>query len=146
MKKIVQKKSNSKFRYSMVMGFVLITALGVVSSYSSVSSAEASKPPLVSMVPESFTDLAKDSSPAVVNISTVKTVKNEGQVFRHFFGEAPGAHGTRMIRLTSFLNIFLIMFRSRNLRKPAWGPVLLLKRTDISLPITMSSQMRIKSR
>lgn len=43
----------------------------------------AATPP---MVPLSFTDLADQSSPAVVNIRTVKTLRGSGRVYRHFFG------------------------------------------------------------
>ncbi len=42
--------------------------------------------PIVHMVPLSFTDLAAESSPAVVNIRTVTTLKSDGRVYRHFFG------------------------------------------------------------
>jgi serine protease Do len=45
------------------------------------------------MVPASFTDLAKQTSPSVVNISTVKTIKSQGRVFRHFFGGPQGPEG-----------------------------------------------------
>ena len=38
------------------------------------------------MVPASFSELAKEAQPGVVNIRTVKTVKGGGRVFRHFFG------------------------------------------------------------
>lgn len=37
-----------------------------------------------SAIPESFSKLAETVSPAVVNISTVKTIKGGGPVFRHF--------------------------------------------------------------
>jgi serine protease Do len=37
-----------------------------------------------SSIPESFSKLAETVSPAVVNISTVKTIKGGGPVFRHF--------------------------------------------------------------
>jgi serine protease Do len=37
------------------------------------------------MVPSSFSDLAEEVSPVVVNIRTVKTTKGGGRVFRHFF-------------------------------------------------------------
>ncbi len=36
-------------------------------------------------IPESFSSLAETVSPAVVNISTVKTIKGGGPVFRHFY-------------------------------------------------------------
>jgi serine protease Do len=55
-----------------------------------VSHPVESKPvekPALPMIPESFTDLAKTCSPAVVNISTVKTISGKsGRVFQHFFG------------------------------------------------------------
>jgi S1-C subfamily serine protease len=51
------------------------------------SRTETSQPtPMVQMAPLSFTDLADASSPAVVNIRTVKTLKSGGRVYRHFFG------------------------------------------------------------
>jgi serine protease Do len=59
-----------------------------------VSHPVESKPvekPVVHMIPESFTDLAKTCSPAVVNISTVKTLSGKsGRVFQHFFGGPQG--------------------------------------------------------
>lgn len=43
--------------------------------------------PVGRMIPDNFTDLAKTCSPAVVNISTVKTLSGRsGRVFQHFFG------------------------------------------------------------
>jgi serine protease Do len=44
----------------------------------------------VNMVPESFSTLAKEARPSVVNIRTEKTVKGGGRVFKHFFG--PGGN------------------------------------------------------
>jgi len=43
-----------------------------------------------SAIPESFSKLAETVSPAVVNISTVKTIKGGGPVFRHFHQNPPG--------------------------------------------------------
>lgn len=48
--------------------------------------ANAATPKAVRMIPESFSELADQARPAVVNISTVKTTKDGGRVFRHFFG------------------------------------------------------------
>jgi len=48
--------------------------------------ASAAKPNTVQMIPESFSELADQARPAVVNIRTVKTTKDGGRVFRHFFG------------------------------------------------------------
>ncbi|NOY69294.1 MAG: DegQ family serine endoprotease [Deltaproteobacteria bacterium] len=46
----------------------------------------------VVMVPQNFTQLAKTTGPAVVNIRTVKTLKSQGPVFRHRFN-MPGQRG-----------------------------------------------------
>jgi serine protease Do len=43
----------------------------------------------VVMVPNNFSQLAKDAKPSVVNIRTVSTVKGGGKVFEHFFGVPP---------------------------------------------------------
>jgi serine protease Do len=43
----------------------------------------------VIMVPNNFSQLARDAKPSVVNIRTVTTVKGGGKVFRHFFGAPP---------------------------------------------------------
>ena len=48
--------------------------------------ADAATPKTVRMIPESFSELADQARPAVVNIRTVKTTKDGGRVFRHFFG------------------------------------------------------------
>ncbi|GMQ79885.1 MAG: DegQ family serine endoprotease [Thermodesulfobacteriota bacterium] len=40
--------------------------------------------------PESFSTLAETVSPAVVNISTIKTIKGGGRVFRHFYQSPKG--------------------------------------------------------
>jgi serine protease Do len=53
----------------------------------SVTPARANDVP---MVPANFTDLAVKARPGVVNISTERTIKGGGQVFRHFFGEPFG--------------------------------------------------------
>ena len=48
--------------------------------------ATASKDPTtVRMVPENFSKLAQEVRPGVVNIRTVRTMKDGGPVFRHFF-------------------------------------------------------------
>ena len=43
----------------------------------------------VVMVPNNFSQLAKDAKPSVVNIRTVTTIKGGGRVFKHFFGGPP---------------------------------------------------------
>ena len=42
------------------------------------------------MIPASFSELAKEAKPAVVNIQTVKTIPGGGRVFQHFFGQPFG--------------------------------------------------------
>ncbi|MCK5542788.1 MAG: Do family serine endopeptidase [Desulfobacterales bacterium] len=44
------------------------------------------------MVPVDFSELAEKAKPAVVNISTVKTIKGGGRVFRHFFDQQPNGN------------------------------------------------------
>nr|NJM04550.1 trypsin-like serine protease [Desulfobacula sp.] len=46
----------------------------------------------VPMVPESFSELAREAKPAVVNIQTEKTIEGGGRVFRHFFGSPHGGN------------------------------------------------------
>jgi len=46
----------------------------------------------VQMVPESFSELARQAKPAVVNIQTEKTIEGGGRVFRHFFGSPHGGN------------------------------------------------------
>lgn len=71
---------------------VIIAFLGgmtVLFPAGSASSAAGSKPEPTPSIPESFTKLASDASPAVVNIRTVKTMEGR-DVFREFFGQQPG--------------------------------------------------------
>ncbi len=46
----------------------------------------------VQMVPESFSELARQAKPAVVNIQTQKTLEGGGRVYRHFFGSPFGGN------------------------------------------------------
>jgi serine protease Do len=59
-----------------------------------ISFLMASQPALAArknqMIPASFSDLARDARPGVVNIQTVKTVQGGGRVFQHFFGQPFG--------------------------------------------------------
>lgn len=68
-----------------VVAIAIATAyLFVFSPYT--TTAGCSQPPAVQMVPQSFTQLAKNCGPSVVNISTVKTLTSgAGRVFEHFF-------------------------------------------------------------
>ena len=72
--------------------FGIIAAVSIAVAYLFVFSpyitiAGCSQPPPVKMVPQDFTQLSKTCGPAVVNISTVKTLTSGGgRVFEHFFG------------------------------------------------------------
>lgn len=46
----------------------------------------------VQMVPASFSELAKQAKPGVVNIQTEKTIEGGGRVYRHFFGSPFGGN------------------------------------------------------
>ena len=50
-------------------------------------------------VPESFSNLAKSVSPAVVNIRTEKTIKDGGRAFRHFNRNPFGQDDPFQVRL-----------------------------------------------
>lgn len=64
----------------MVMGLSVFPVLGKI-SYAAVQ-----------MVPESFSELARQAKPGVVNIQTVKTIEGGGRVYRHFFGSPYGGN------------------------------------------------------
>ncbi len=81
---------NNRWKTFGVLSAVIIMAvtLFVFTPYS--TTAAGTRAPIVKMVPQNFTQLAKNCGPAVVNISTVKTLSSGGgRVFEHFFG-GPG--------------------------------------------------------
>ena len=73
-----------------IFGLMIILIAGFIWGYALESDIAAKKEPEIEspamMVPASFSELAKQAQPGVVNIRTVKTVKGGGRVFRHFFG------------------------------------------------------------
>ena len=62
--------------------------VGILAGFIPVVSATTPETGVV-MVPNNFSQLAKDARPSVVNIRTVTTVKDGGRVFKHFFGAPP---------------------------------------------------------
>ena len=64
----------------MVIGLSVFPTLGKI-SYAAVQ-----------MVPESFSELARQAKPAVVNIQPEKTIEGGGRVYRHFFGSPYGGN------------------------------------------------------
>jgi len=71
--------------YKSIMVAVLV---GMLAGFIPAVSATAQEAGVV-MVPNNFSQLAKDAKPSVVNIRTVTTVKGGGRVFNHFFGGPP---------------------------------------------------------
>src|SRR4030042_5770047 len=85
------------FRKWTILGWTLvciIAGFGLATFLDPVSAPVAQTSALMQGTPSSFSDLAKQASPSVVNISTVKVVKGRGQMpmpfgpndpFRDFF-------------------------------------------------------------
>lgn len=81
---------NKVHKNRLIIGLMISLIAGFIWVYSFESQTEAKKASETEsqamMVPASFSELAKEAQPGVVNIRTVKTVKGGGRVFRHFFG------------------------------------------------------------
>jgi serine protease Do len=82
--------------------FFLIAGFSIATLFDPISGPEAQTSPVAPVAPGSFSQLAKNASPSVVNISTVKVVKGGGQIpspfgpddpfrefFERFFGDQP---------------------------------------------------------
>ena len=70
------------------MRFSVMVAALVFSLVFSAGIKESGAAP--TLIPDSFSSLARDAKPAVVNISTVKVIQGGGRVFKHFFGQPFG--------------------------------------------------------
>jgi serine protease Do len=83
---VIKPTHTSSWRMGFgVMAVVLILAgMFLAAGLDLTKDTSASNPPLSVMVPQSFSEVAKAVSPAVVNISTEKVVKRGGRTFRHF--------------------------------------------------------------
>jgi len=64
---------------AVIIGMCIILTL--------MGDAAIAKAARVQMIPESFSSLAENAKPGVVNIRTVKLMKGGGRVFKHFFGQ-----------------------------------------------------------
>ena len=71
----------------------------------------------VPLVPIDFVGLAKEASPAVVNISTVKTIEGRGRVFDHFFRSPRGGNDP----FDQFFNRFFDQIPEREYRQRSLG-------------------------
>ena len=72
-------------RNSVIAVFTVFFVAIFIAGYG-LTTATASKDTGLRMIPESFSALAENARPGVVNIRTVKTVNGGGPVFRHFYG------------------------------------------------------------
>ena len=72
----------------VLTGFVMAVLLSILAGVfiGSLTGCDNKKSAEVIGFPQSFADLAEKVKPAVVNISTEKTVRIPGSPFRHFFG------------------------------------------------------------
>jgi len=95
----------------LLLAFILIPGPGGSPDARSASSA-------VAMVPQSFSQLAKSASPAVVNISTVKTVNGGGRVYEHFFR---GPQGRQQDQFQNFFDQFFNNAPQREFKQKSLG-------------------------
>jgi serine protease Do len=72
----------------LIRALLFFTAISLVAiaGIGIAKESGAAPDPATVMIPANFSELAKTTSPAVVNIRTVKTVKGGGRVFKHFQG------------------------------------------------------------
>ncbi|HUT72318.1 MAG TPA: DegQ family serine endoprotease [Desulfatiglandales bacterium] len=97
--------------------FFLIAGFSLATLFDPISGPEAQTSPVVPVAPGSFSQLAKNASPSVVNISTVKVVKGGGQIpspfgpndpFREFFERFFGDRAPRDFKQRSLGTGFII--------------------------------------
>jgi len=101
-----------RFRWIVLIA-VVVALLGggaILFPVGNASSAAGAKPGAAPMIPANFTELARQASPAVVNIRTVQTVNGAGDAFRHFFGgpqqQQPGQPGQPQTPFDEFFERF----------------------------------------
>jgi serine protease Do len=97
--------------------FFLIAGFSIATLFDPISGPEAQTSPVAPVAPGSFSQLAKNASPSVVNISTVKVVKGGGQIpspfgpddpFREFFERFFGDRAPRDFKQRSLGTGFII--------------------------------------
>jgi serine protease Do len=82
---VTDRQSHSVKAFTIWILFV-VSALIAIASLRIAKEAGAVSHSGTVMIPANFSELAKTTSPAVVNIRTVKTIKGGGRVFKHFQG------------------------------------------------------------
>jgi len=96
------------------------------------------------MITGNISELAKKVRPAVVNISTVKTIPGGGRVFRHFYGSPFGNPD----RFNDFFNPFFKNDRKRGFKQNSLGSGFLINRDGIIVTnnhvIENADQIKVK--
>jgi len=95
----------------------LVVGFSIATLFDPIAGPEAQTSPVAPVAPGSFSQLAKNASPSVVNISTVKVVKGGGQIplpfgpndpFREFFERFFGDQAPRDFKQRSLGTGFII--------------------------------------
>jgi S1-C subfamily serine protease len=136
------------FFLAFLIAFFIVSLVEVLRSafapkVADVQLASALAPADVVRTPVSFADLAERIKPAVVNISTTKTFRQQGSMLRAPFGG--GNSLDRFSAVTIFLKSFLVIFRNENSSKKALGQVSSSVMMATSLPIIMLLNRQTKS-
>lgn len=82
----MENKKKNQLTLIAVALVSIVFGLALASRFDLMGSPAASNTVTPQTLPASFAGLVKAVSPAVVNISTVRTIKGGGRVFRHFMG------------------------------------------------------------
>ncbi|MCG8615465.1 MAG: Do family serine endopeptidase [Desulfobacterales bacterium] len=77
-------------RMKMTQRYIVLCFVFALVTMTALAASSASAAETVPMVPASFSKLADQAKTGVVNIQTVKTLKDGGRVFQHFFGSPFG--------------------------------------------------------
>ncbi len=109
----IEKKGNA---FSAAMAFLAVF-LFMAALHTVPPSHAAGQSRSVALVPIDFVDLAREASPAVANISTVKTVEGRGRVFDHFFKSPRGGNDP----FDQFFDRFFDQFQEREFRQRSLG-------------------------
>ncbi len=109
---VKKMKHLNKLAIVIMIVFVSVTLMGM--SNKNTGTSENLSPQVIS---GNISGLAKKARPAVVNISTVKTMRDGGRVFRHFYGKPFGNQD----RFNDFFNPFLKNGPKRGFRQNSLG-------------------------
>ena len=111
---------------SFILPFMMIGIL-IIYYLFAISDAQAKPDESISLF-EGFNDIVQSASPAVVNIRTIKTVRENGPVFRYFFRGPKGEDDP----MGDFFTNTSVTPESEPLNSEAWVPDLLSTKRVIS--------------